>query len=493
MDDPLIYEFQTDSGNLYVYDACSNYTYYVHKIDVEIIQNIKKLKFNQLVDILSNKFTYEEIKKSYSKILDWIKYDGAFFPKWGQKNDKKLMTKKDIILSLYNTQQLILELTQQCNLRCKYCVYGGTYKYQRKHNLTKLNFERAKKAIDYFFRLVNSPKRTIFSERVGIGFYGGESLLEFELMRQCVEYVDNYFNKNKVKVDFTLTTNGTLLNKKIIEFLIKYNIYITISLDGPREEHNKHRIFINKKGTYDIILKNIKLIYTINKEYFKENVSYIAVYTPLHDLEKIAYFFSENNTFFYNKLTRWNGYDNRNTTFCEKFSELDIVNYNYIKNKLYHQYILSKINNIKNQINLLPLERLFGEFFKLISDRNYFYNTKVMHFSAGTCIPGARKIFVSSDGLLHMCERINGYFPIGNVEKGINFNKILKYNSTFLNEICKDCYKCVAFRFCNICFATASTNINFVRDGSCDDLRNLFKNRIKMYYSILEKIPNAFG
>ncbi|WP_227060852.1 4Fe-4S cluster-binding domain-containing protein [[Clostridium] scindens] len=77
-------------------------------------------------------------------------------------------------------QQLTLQVTQQCNLRCEYCIYSGIYDGNRTHANKRMNFEVARKAIDFFL------EHSIETSDVVIGFYGGEPLLEFELIRRCI-------------------------------------------------------------------------------------------------------------------------------------------------------------------------------------------------------------------------------------------------------------------------------------------------------------------
>ena len=81
-------------------------------------------------------------------------------------------------------EQVTLQVTQNCNLRCEYCVYGGKY-LNRKHCNNKMSFETAKAAID--FGISNSKE----TRRLSIGFYGGEPLLEFELIKKCITYVNH--------------------------------------------------------------------------------------------------------------------------------------------------------------------------------------------------------------------------------------------------------------------------------------------------------------
>ena len=104
-----------------------------------------------------------------------------------------------------SVQSLTLQVTQQCNLKCEYCPYSGGF-YNRQHNNRKMSFEIAKKAIDfYFLHSFDIPDAQI-------GFYGGEPLIEFEMIRRIVEYCNNeYYGK---KIRYFVTTNATLLTEE---------------------------------------------------------------------------------------------------------------------------------------------------------------------------------------------------------------------------------------------------------------------------------------
>lgn len=134
----------------------------------------------------------------------------------------------------YMCHYLTLQVTQQCNLRCEYCAYSGMYE-NRVHTNKKMDFEMAKKAIDFFIEHSRESKDII------VGFYGGEPLLMFPLIKQCVEYIESIVEGKKIS--YAMTTNGTLLNDEVADFLAEHEVILSISLDGSKEEHNLHRKF----------------------------------------------------------------------------------------------------------------------------------------------------------------------------------------------------------------------------------------------------------
>jgi len=154
--------------------------------------------------------------------------------------------------NMRNLTNFTFEVTQKCNLRCKYCIYGGFYPNQRSHSNKEINFETARNAIDYIFDLVKKNYR----QEIIIGFYGGEPLLNFKTVKKIVKYATEIFTNRAVR--FTMTTNGTLLSNEIINYIIRNNFRILVSLDGPKKIHDSKRIFKNGKGSYEIIINNLK-------------------------------------------------------------------------------------------------------------------------------------------------------------------------------------------------------------------------------------------
>ena len=123
-------------------------------------------------------------------------------------------------------EQLILQLTQQCNLRCQYCVYSDNNdQTNRRHDNKRMSWEVAKKSMDFF------REHSAQSASVNIGFYGGEPLLEFALLKRCVLYAEEQFSGKTLR--FSLTTNGTVFTREVITFFAEHNISIMISLDAP--------------------------------------------------------------------------------------------------------------------------------------------------------------------------------------------------------------------------------------------------------------------
>ena len=150
---------------------------------------------------------------------------------------------------------MCLVLTNECNLRCRYCIYSEHYYYSRPYSNRKMEFEVAKKAVDYYFRV--NDKSIEYNPYImpSIGFYGGEPLLAWDVIVKVVNYI-----KNKTdKCLFSITTNGLLLDIEKIKFMLKNNFAISISLDGTKEEHDRNRIDQSSNGSFERVYNNLEL------------------------------------------------------------------------------------------------------------------------------------------------------------------------------------------------------------------------------------------
>ena len=150
-------------------------------------------------------------------------------------------------------QTLVLNLTNQCNLSCQYCYEFGADKVATPAGKPKfMDFETAKASVD--FLLDQSAGR----RGVHITFFGGETLMNFALLQKIVTYARDRAAGQGRSIDFSLTTNATLLTPAITEFLSENRIGVTVSMDGPAELHDKLRVFANGRGSYDIIEPRVR-------------------------------------------------------------------------------------------------------------------------------------------------------------------------------------------------------------------------------------------
>jgi len=148
---------------------------------------------------------------------------------------------------------MVLNVTNQCNLACTYCYeYGEDKIVDTEHGKQSkfMSEDTAKASVD--FLLAES------SRIAHLTFFGGETLLNFPVLKSTIAYARSRAAELGKEIDFSLTTNATLLRPEIIEFLAENQIGVTISIDGPRELQNRFRVFHNGAGSYDVVAPKIK-------------------------------------------------------------------------------------------------------------------------------------------------------------------------------------------------------------------------------------------
>ena len=184
-----------------------------------------------------SRYSEAEIKEAKDELAS-LKNEGVLFaptPKYPKTSYKGII------------KAMCLNISHGCNLNCTYCFAGGgKYNTAEAH----MSFEVAKAAIDF---LVAKSGNRKFLE---VDFFGGEPLLNFDVVRRTVEYARGLENKVNKKFKFTITTNALALNDELIDFFNKEMYNVVISIDGRKDVHNSVRKTVGGKDSFDIILKN---------------------------------------------------------------------------------------------------------------------------------------------------------------------------------------------------------------------------------------------
>ncbi|MEK6320588.1 MAG: quinohemoprotein amine dehydrogenase maturation protein [Acidobacteriota bacterium] len=157
-------------------------------------------------------------------------------------------------------QTIVMNVTNQCNLSCSYCYEYGEDRIATPEGKTKfMSEETARSTAD--FLLNQSPGR----RAVHLTFFGGETLLNFKVVKSTIEYARTKAAEMGKYIDFSMTTNATMLTSEIISFLAENNVGVTVSIDGPKESNDRFRVFHNGKGSYDVIAPKIKELVKVHR------------------------------------------------------------------------------------------------------------------------------------------------------------------------------------------------------------------------------------
>lgn len=207
-----------------------------------------------------------------------LKEKGVLIPK--EMNEKELYSYMHN-LQKYRTDNMsyVILLTYACNLKCPYCYEGAGEAYTK-----TMDEETMNRVIKY----IQKSKETYHYSSLDIGLYGGEPLL---CKKSCIKVLDalgNWSRDNNIKFTTNFTTNGTLLDEDIMEYMDKYRSTVQITLDGPKDIHDTKRVYKDGRGTYDLIIENLKKLKRCKGIYTS-----VRIHLAMDNLDRIPELFLE--------------------------------------------------------------------------------------------------------------------------------------------------------------------------------------------------------
>lgn len=360
------------------------------------------------------------------------------------------ITSQDIKYAFTNVPHIIFEVTDACNLRCKYCGYADLYEGYDKREDRKLPFHKAKLIIDYLHAIWKEHHNTGNISPITIGFYGGEPLLNVPFIKQVMDYLESLEPVGK-KFIYNMTTNAMLLDK-YMSFLAEKKVRLLISLDGDKEGQG-YRVDAAGKNSFDRVFRNINLLKEKYPDYFKRYVMFNSVLHNKNSVESIFHFIK--NTFdkepsisplndsgirkdkieeFYHTYQNYNESINKASN-CETLKKELFIMAPEISTLL--EYIHIHTNNVYNNYNSFFIE-----------------SEKVGFPPTGTCIPFTKKMFITVNGKILQCERINHEFAVGQVTDTtveLDFEKIAQQHNRYVFKYAKQCKSCARRKACTQC------------------------------------------
>ena len=235
----MVHTFKLLGYNI-VLDVCSGAIHAVDELAYDIISLYDKMSEGELVQALADKYPTEEISECYAQVKALAEAgklfrEDSFEPMAGKLKEKTAGVVK----------ALCLHIAHSCNLNCSYC-FASQGKYHGERAL--MSYEVGKRALD--FLVENSGRR----RNLEVDFFGGEPLLNFDVVKRLVEYARSIEKEKGKNFRFTLTTNGMLIDDDVIEFSNKEMSNVVLSLDGRREIHDRFRVDYAGKGSFDTIV-----------------------------------------------------------------------------------------------------------------------------------------------------------------------------------------------------------------------------------------------
>lgn len=409
----MIHKFKI-FNNYIVLDVESGCVHIVDELTFLILDYVDfKNKEESLNNVLEKfkEIEKDELIKRFEELF-FLYRKGSLFFEFDYKRLKNI-AKESVI------KALCLHVAHDCNLRCRYCFAStGDFKQGRK----LMSYDTAKKAVDFLI------ERSLNRRNLEVDFFGGEPLLNFDVVKKTIEYarkIEKKYNKN---FRFTITTNGMLLDSEKIQYINENMSNVILSIDGRKSINDSFRITRNLTGSYDIIMP--KFLEFVKKR--KDKEYHVRGTFTRYNLD-----FFKDFVHFYQK-----GFKNISIepVVCEEDKEY----------------------SIKKE----DLPKIFAEYEKLakfiVKEKENGYDVNFFHFNIdlnyGPCIikrlrgcgSGCEYLAVSPNGDLYPCHQFvgeNEYF-MGNLFEN-DFNEELKEKFSKTNLIYKkDCEKCWAKYYC---------------------------------------------
>lgn len=357
-----------------------------------------------------------------------------------------------------------IEVTQQCNLRCKYCCYSGDYENRRVHN----NIEISYKNLELCSELIanHTPKEFPI---VYVSFYGGEALLCQDKIKWIISEIKDKCPERRF--EFSISTNGLLLNEKVTEWICNTpDIYLTITIDGNKAIHDENRVTASGKGSFDTIFENLMCIREKHPDFYNSRVKFISTVKSITDIVAL------NDFWMRTELLR----DNRPqhiSSIIPNFKKGEAVLAETEKFSRVYDMCLSHLFERKADI----LTDELGNLIKAIKMRDY----RPLSQCISTCLNTPNSCFISANGDLYVCERFCKQYKIGTLDTGFSRKLCGSINNKFVERKNKYCIHCWAYRLCRRC----PIGLNFSErqfEQYCENEKMQLKLALRYFCEILE-------
>ena len=456
----MVHLYKLNGYNI-VLDVFSGSVHAVDDVAFDAISMYETHTPEEIKNALSEKYKDEGIT---SEDLDEVLSDIAELKKGGKLFTEDQYADKAFDFKNRHTEikALSLHVAHTCNLNCTYC-FAAQGKYHGERAL--MSFETGKRALD--FLVENSGKR----RNLEVDFFGGEPLMNFEVVKQLVAYARSIEDKCGKHFRFTLTTNGVLLDDEVTEFANRECHNVVLSLDGRKEVHDRLRKTINGKGSYDTIVPKFQKFVKArgDKGYYVRGT------------------FTHNNTDFTNDI-----FHMADLGFTELSMEPVVCAPG-------EEYALTEedLPVLFEQYEILAKEMLRRE----REGRPFTFYHYMLDLTGGPCIykrisgcgSGTEYLAVTPWGELYPCHQFVGdpKYSMGNIWDGVT-NKALQDEFKLCNAYARpDCKDCWAKLYCSGGCAANAYHATGSITGTYHYGCELFKKRIEC--AIMLKVAEALG
>lgn len=364
-------------------------------------------------------------------------------------------------------ETLVLQLTRDCNLRCGYCVYSGSFRHMLPHAREDMAEDTICSAIDFFMSHNGNTEKPV------IILYGGEPLLRFDLVRLAVSYA----KKSGRRLRFGINTNGTLLSEEMA-FWLRQNpeVSVTVTLNGP--QHDQYRKTTSGRGSLQMILGRLHRIREKFPDVWENQIRFIANLVCLADAASLREFYIREIGKLPVRVTMVN-------------MDHYVGDPGSISDTLAAQEDICRIE----QEYVQGGDPFYGVIFEPAI--SHIHNRGIvppgMPVMPNSCEPLSWRLFVRTDGTFNICERVCDRLSVGSVRTGYDEDRLEKLYYGMLGFLRSNCAGCWARRLCMVCYQDIldedGTIAGRIDREKCELSRQRILRSLQMYVSLAVHHP----
>lgn len=377
----------------------------------------------------------------------------------------------DAMKKVYPTERPIesisLEIANDCNLACKYC-YGDCGAYGGIRQIMSL--EKAIEGIDFLIKNSGEIKK------LKVCFFGGEPLMNFKVMKEVVKYCREKEKEIGKEFLFSMTTNATLLNDEINQFIIENKVSVMVSLDGSKNINDEYRVFPNGSGSFDLIESKVKELLK-----HKNLVARATVCSPNLKLSEIG------------ESIKSIGFKNIHLSLVNTRENSDLyVNKEDIKTLNKELEVIAKnlveYEKINKNSNVKYPIAIFDDILASL-----FHNRIRVH----SCGAARGSVAITSEGNIYPCHRFSNFdgYKLGDCRSGIDPMKAEEFRTLSVDDK-EDCKSCWARYLCGGgCHHTCALYYGSIKKAPknyCDFYKKIIELSLYIYWKLKQNNEEIF-
>jgi len=384
----------------------------------------------------------------------------------------------------HGRQSLTLSVTEDCNLRCRYCLYGSINPWVRPHRRRAMSPRLAVAAVARFLDHAATTARPVIS------FYGGEPLLNLPAIAAVGRFLASHRRRDDVRL--VIDTNGVGLTGAAADLVLRYRLFLQVSLDGPAAVHDRYRVRRGGAPTHRRVESALTRLLAADPT-LAHRLRLQITLMPDADLERIDAYFAAFPPFRSNGLpgspalgVSWA--DLRGVPVADEVLTSPVLARRRRRLEAARGRFVAACRQ-RRRHELGPVTRALFEpaLIRWYHGRGRSLPRRMK--PAGCCLPGVRKLHVRADGTLQPCERVGRTMILGTVAQGIDPLAVRGLWERFLTAAAGRCGRCWAVRHCTLCFTVLAPSWNDGAPGPwperlCRAIRRQLADTLRLYADI---------